>query len=126
MQSGIKICPLGASILLSLAWEFGLCSPPYVKYMSRFCLSYKKVFLNSKTNFSSFLWKTTYMSKVLLSYSNKFWSKENNWLLKIKYILKLYKKVSDDGQTEIVCVSTLSCCTLQLLFLLLCFSSLLM
>ena len=74
--------------------------------MSRFCLSYKKVFLNSKTNFSSFLWKTTYMSKDLLSYSNKFWSKENNWLLKIKYILKLYKKVSDDGQTEIVCVST--------------------
>ena len=29
MQSGIKIRPLGASILLSLAWEFGLCGPPF-------------------------------------------------------------------------------------------------
>ena len=33
MQSGIKIRPLGASIILSLAWEFGLCGPPlYLSY----------------------------------------------------------------------------------------------
>ena len=48
------------------------------------------------------------MSKVLVSYSNKFWSKENNWLLKMKYMLKLYKKVTDEGQTEIVCFCTVS------------------
>ena len=29
MQSGIKIRPLGASIILSLAWQFGLSGPPF-------------------------------------------------------------------------------------------------